>query len=89
MKATTQARIDRVTNLLPTGMMMTDDVRALVGECVRRTLLEQDKVTRHACAEAVNEAHYQHWLDQDIPVPEAATAATQRAHQACINTQAV
>lgn len=83
MNAKTQDRIDRVLAAMFTfahiGEVSEDDIKA----AIELALKEQDRDTRHACAEAMNLNLIQ--SNYHMPASEVLT----RAHQACMNTQAV
>ncbi len=84
MLATTQARMDRI--LSRTADYLTAGQQAALKEVVEHELRAQDLDTRHACAEAVAA------IDPDdyTAVHRAACVVTlHRAHQACINSEAV
>ena len=78
MKPETQKRVDRLCQAAWNGRISPESLRGLV----LATLKEQDRDTRHACAEAVC------FSTVERAIPEVNDAIT-RAHGACINTVAV
>lgn len=73
MNIATQARIDRIVNM--TSDYLTPGRAAALREIVEYILKEQDKDTRHACAEAI----------LDLPHDMTHTDA----QRACMNVKAV
>lgn len=73
MKPSTQERVDRITLAAFNGRISEEAFRGLV----LSTLKEQDRDTRHACAEAV--INLPHSIRNEID--------SVRAHQACMNVR--
>lgn len=82
MKPATQARIDAVLTAMFTyahiGEVSEEDIR----EAIRLALLEQDRDTRHACAEAVSAVYTGELVMSKAEIVHA-------AHQACMNARTV
>lgn len=89
MKAETQARIDSIMVQVPSNIVMSEANRDIVRERVRLALLEQDRDTRHACADAVNAIAAESTISGSESLNLVVTAFCQRAHAACINAQAI
>ncbi len=77
MKTATRTRIDRILKLCPPGMYQMQ-----VSFELETILLEQDRDTRHACAEAAQTALLN---SQALMLEEAASTA----YAACMNAQAI
>jgi len=80
MKPTTQARIDRVANLVSDHI--TPGRAAALRETVEFILKEQDRDTRHACAEAVCAVYTGERVMSKAEIVNA-------AHAACMNAYSV
>lgn len=80
MKPETQAAIDRIMNRVPMGI--SEGHAAGLREILEYELREQDKRTRHACAEAITVSQH----ERPYPSP---SVAYERARQICLNTQAI
>lgn len=82
MKPTTQERIDRMIAAANITRFSNEDLR----ELFLSELTQQDRDTRHACAEAVYSISrvYDHFQGGDF-----ACQIVMRAHDACMNTQSV
>lgn len=88
MKDTTIARIRYVLEAAGMTSNTPDAIEHPVYEAILLALKAQDRDTRHACAEAILAAHQAYSMDSDEPMPKEAQAAL-RAHQACMNAQAI
>ncbi len=76
MKPTTRTRIDRILKLCPPGLYQMQ-----VSFELETILLEQDRDTRHACAEAITSLTETHGTNLVV--------AFQAAHAACMNAKAI
>ncbi len=79
----TQERIDRVILALNEAWSQQD--KTILLNAIELVLKEQDRDTRHACAEAVLMANPRDAAHEHPLVVECFN----RAHQACMNAQAV
>lgn len=77
----TQARIDRVMAHVAFSGWSEQNL-AMVRGLIEMALREQDRDTRHACAEAVSHCNDHGSVDD-------AFITLTRAHSACVNVQAV
>jgi len=80
MKATTQARIDRVMAVAGFPTSIDQPLR----DAVEAALREQDRDTRHACAEAVLDAGMDGYKGYHMVV-----VTIQNAQRACMNAPAI
>lgn len=77
MKQSTQDRIEEVVDIV-----LNDGSSSRLEAIVEKILREQDRDTRHACAEAVA-------FSTVAPASAKVNEAINRAYQAVLNTQAV
>lgn len=78
MNPLTQTRIDRIVTAAYHGQISEEALRGLI----LSTLREQDRDTRHACAEAIAFSTVQ-------PCSSETNEAIARAHSACMNAHAI
>lgn len=85
MKTATRTRIDRILKLCPPGMYQTQ-----VSFELETILLEQDRDTRHACAEAIESMALTDYPTQMHPcLNQLKTRAKIRALEACLHVQTI
>lgn len=82
----TQERITHVLSMVPNLAKLSAESRRGIEDAVLMALKEQDRDTRHACAEAVRTINrqYDHFQGGDH-----ACQIVMRAEQACINAHLV
>lgn len=83
----TQARVERILKRCESAL--TPGQLAALAEIVEYELRQQDRDTRHACAEAVLAIAQEPTISGSEPIKLVITAFCQRAHTAVMNTQAV
>lgn len=90
MSPATLARIDSVLGVIEAHCGINDPaVVPILRGTIERVLREQDKQTRHACAEAVTATNDAYYEDTDEPMPCEVWRAVDRAHQAVMNATSV
>lgn len=93
MKPVTQERIDRIMDGHESLRRLLEIHRIPIRESIRIALLEQDRDTRHACAEAVNAIPFH----SPGLMPDGTKATCflslrefkSAAHQACMNAHSI
>lgn len=90
LKPSTQKRIDYVLTVVRDSrcLSLRQQQEERLAVAIERVLKEQDRDTRHACAEAVN-ALSRHPDPYDRDTGGDVLSFQRRAYAACINTQSV